>query len=101
MKIAILGNVTLDFLAQDFCRAGHDVYVPSGFDTWRQEVLDSASGFHAFAPDAVLLVLEGGVAKENERILGALADARQRVPPVRVVVPEDREEHTSELQSRI
>ena len=57
MKIALLGNVTLDFLAQDFRRAGHDVYVPSGFDTWRQEVLDPASGLHRFAPDASLLLL--------------------------------------------
>ena len=88
MKIALLGNVTLDFLAQDFRRAGHDVYVPSGFDTWRQEALDPASGFHAFSPDAVLLVLEGGVSSKDEGILGALADARQRVPPVRVVVPD-------------
>ena len=88
MKIALLGNVTLDFLAQDFRRAGHDVYVPSGFDTWRQEVLDPASGFHVFAPDAVLLVLEGGVLPEDEGIIGALADAQQRVPPPRVVVPD-------------
>ena len=88
MKIALLGNVTLDFFAQDFRRAGHDVYVPSGFDTWRQETLDSASGLHAFAPDAVLLVMEGGVPPEDEGIIGALADAQQRVPPPRVVVPD-------------
>ena len=100
MKIALLGNVTLDFLAQDFRRAGHDVYVPSGFDTWRQEALDHASGLHAFAPDAVLLVMEGGVPPDDEGILGALADAQERVhpgnhadaqervPPVRVVVPD-------------
>ena len=88
MKIALLGNVTLDFLAQDFRRVGHDVYVPSGFDTWRQEALDSASGFHAFVPDAVLLVMDGGVPPEDERIVGALADTQQRVPPVRVVVPD-------------
>ena len=100
MKIALLGNVTLDFLAQDFRRAGHDVYVPSGFDTWRQEALDHASGLHAFAPDAVLLVMEGGVPPDDEEIIGALADAQERVPPgnhadaqervppVRVVVPD-------------
>ena len=57
MKIALLGNVTLDFLAQDFRRMGHEVYVPPGFDTWRQEVLDSAGGLHRFAPDASFLVL--------------------------------------------
>ncbi len=88
MKIALLGNVTLDFLAQDFRRAGHDVYVPSGFDTWRQEVLDSASGLHAFVPDAVLLVMEGGVSSDDEGIIGTFAAAQERVPPVRIVVPD-------------
>ena len=88
MKVALLGNVTLDFLAQDFRRAGHDVYVPSGFDTWRQEALDPASGLHAFTPDAVLLVMEGGVSPDDEGIIGALAYAQERVPPVRIVVPD-------------
>ena len=94
MKVALLGNVTLDFLAQDFRRAGHDVYVPSGFDTWRQDVLDSASGLHAFSPDAVLLVMEGGVTPADTKLLDALAsaqnvkDAQERVPPPRVVVPD-------------
>ena len=80
MKIALLGNVTLDFLAQDFRRAGHEVYVPSGFDTWRQEVLDSASGLHAFAPDAVLLVMDGGTTPADTDIFGALAPAQIVVP---------------------
>ena len=57
MKIALLGNITLDFLAQDFRRMGHEVYMPPGFDTWRQEILDSESGLHRFAPDASLLIL--------------------------------------------
>ena len=81
MKIALLGNVTLDFLAQDFRRAGHEVYVPSGFDTWRQEVLDLASGLHAFAPDAALLVMDGGATLPDQPLLNALA-------PVHVVVPD-------------
>ncbi|MBR1588125.1 MAG: hypothetical protein IJ658_07355, partial [Kiritimatiellae bacterium] len=57
MRIALLGNVTLDFLAQDFRRMGHEAYVPSGFDTWRQEALDPTSGLRRFAPDATLLLL--------------------------------------------
>ena len=88
MKIALLGNVTLDFLAQDFRRAGHDVYVPPGFDAWRQEVLDPASGLHAFSPEAVLLVMDGGATTADREIIGTFADAQQRVPPVRVVVPD-------------
>ena len=81
MKIALLGNVTLDFLAQDFRRAGHAAYVPPGFDTWRQEVLDPASGLHAFAPDAALLVMDGGVPPADAELLGALA-------PTPVVAPD-------------
>ena len=50
MKIALLGNITLDFFAQDFRRMGHETYVPPGFDTWRQETLDPGSGLHRFAP---------------------------------------------------
>ena len=56
MKIALLGDVTMDFFAQDFRRDGHEVYLAPGFGTWRQELLDPSSGIHAFAPDAVLLV---------------------------------------------
>ena len=88
MKVALLGNVTLDFLAQDFRRAGHDVYVPSGFDTWRQEVLDSASGLHAFAPAAVLLVMDGGVPKADAEMLGALAPARVIAPDLKLLAAE-------------
>ncbi len=57
MKIALLGNITLDFLAHDFRRMGHEVYVPPGFDTWRQEILDPSSGLRRFSPDASLLLL--------------------------------------------
>ena len=88
MKVALLGNVTLDFLAQDFRRAGHDVYVPSGFDTWRQEALDPASGLRAFAPDSVLLVMEGGLGESDADILRALAPARVVVPDLEMLAAE-------------
>ena len=88
MKIALLGNVTLDFIAQDFRRAGHEVYMPSGFDTWRQDVLDSASGLHAFAPDAALLVMDGGVPKSDAEILGVLAPARVIAPDLKLLAAE-------------
>ena len=88
MKIALLGNVTLDFLAQDFRRAGHEVYVPSGFDTWRQEVLDPASGLHAFAPDAALLVMDGGATLPDQQLLNALAPAHVVVPDLATLAAE-------------
>ena len=88
MKIALLGNVTLDFLAQDFRRAEHEVYVPSGFDTWRQEVLDPASGLHAFAPDAALLVMDGGTTLPDQQLLDALAPAHVVVPDLATLAAE-------------
>ena len=88
MKIALLGNVTLDFLAQDFRRAGHEVYVPSGFDTWRQEVLDLASGLHAFASEAVLLVMDGGATLPDQKLLNALAPAHVVVPDLAALAAE-------------
>ena len=82
MKIAVLGNVTLDFFAQDFRRAGHEVYLAPGFDAWRQEALDEKSGLHEFAPEAVMFVMEGEDAKEGASLLAA------RLPGARVVAPD-------------
>lgn len=82
MKIALLGNVTLDFLAQDFRRAGDAVYLAPGFDTWRQDALDPAGGLQAFAPEAVLLVVEGGASADDRALL------RARFPSARIVVPD-------------
>lgn len=82
MKIAVLGNVTLDFFAQDFRRAGHEVYLAPGFDSWRQEALDGKSGLHAFAPDAAMLVIDGEGASEGASLLAA------RLPGARVAAPD-------------
>ncbi len=82
MKIAVLGNVTLDFFAQDFRKTGDDVYLAPGFDAWRQEALDAASGLHAFDPEAVLLVLDGGASEADVALL------RERCPQATVVAPD-------------
>ncbi|MGN0846922.1 MAG: HAD-IIIC family phosphatase [Kiritimatiellia bacterium] len=82
MKIAVLGNVTPDFFAMDFRKAGDEVYLAPGFDAWRQEVLDAASGLHAFAPEAVLLVMEGGAPAAD------VARLRERLPQAIIVVPD-------------
>ena len=88
MKIALIGNVTLDFFAQDFRREGHEVYVPPGFDTWRQEALDAASGLHDFKPDAVLLVMDGGVSEKDAEIANALSPTRIIAPDLSVLASE-------------
>lgn len=85
MKIALFGNVTLDFLAQDFRRLGHEVYLPPGFDTWRQEALDPASGAHAFHPDAILLVMD---APQTDETPWAFNDLKTSFPGVRIVAPD-------------
>lgn len=53
MRIALTGDVALEMLAPYFRGAGHDVYVPAGFGTWRQELLDEGSGLHKFKPELV------------------------------------------------
>ena len=53
MKIALTGDVALELLAPYFRGAGHEVYVPAGFATWRQELLDECSGLRKFRPDLV------------------------------------------------
>ena len=53
MKVALTGDVALNLMAPYFREAGHEVYVPAGFGTWKQELLDPASPLHAFAPDCV------------------------------------------------
>lgn len=53
MRIALTGDVALELLAPYFREAGHDVYVPAGFSTWRQELLDENSPLHKFKPDFV------------------------------------------------
>lgn len=56
MRIALLGDVTLDLLARDLRKAGHEVYLPPGFDTWRQELLSASSGLVTFAPEHIFLI---------------------------------------------
>ena len=53
MKVALTGDVALDLLAPYFREAGYEVYVPAGFGTWRQELLDPTSGLRRFAPDFI------------------------------------------------
>ncbi len=53
VRIAPVGDVALDLMAPYFREAGYEVYVPAGFGTWRQELLDPNSGLRAFSPDFI------------------------------------------------
>ena len=50
-RLALTGDVALELIAPYFREAGYEVYVPAGFGTWKQELLDPQSGLHRFAPD--------------------------------------------------
>lgn len=52
-RIALVGDVELNLIAPYFSEAGFEVYVPSGFGAWRQEVLDEKSALHKFHPDLI------------------------------------------------
>ncbi len=55
-KIAILTNVTTEILAVKL-KNRFDVYQPSGFNTWQQEVLDGSAGLFRFKADMVFVIL--------------------------------------------
>jgi len=64
MRVALLGSFTLEPLAPlVLARALRSQLLLSlyvgGFNTWRQEALDPASGLRRFRPDAVFLAIRG------------------------------------------
>lgn len=86
MRLALLGDVTMDFFAQDFRRDGHEVYLAPGFGAWRQELLDPESGIQAFQPDAILLVR---TEKDNADVVsGKRVGCRVFEPPLDVLARE-------------
>ena len=55
MRLALLSNVTVDLLADKL--KNYNFYIPAGFDTWQQEVLNTSSGLYSFQPEAVVVLL--------------------------------------------
>ena len=60
MKIAFLGNFTIDLLVKDFEKAiGEvDIYV-SGFNQYIIDIIDRNSNYNKFKPDYTIVLLEG------------------------------------------
>lgn len=56
-RIALLANITADLIAAGL-KKKYDVYIPEGYDTWMQEILDSESGIYRDSFDAVILLLD-------------------------------------------
>ena len=78
VRIALLGDVSVEFFASDFRRDGHEVHVPSGFDAWRAEAFDQRSALRDFAPDAALVVRN----EPREEDVAALAELAAFCPRV-------------------
>ena len=57
-KIALLSNITVDLVAARL-RRQYDFYVPEGFDTWVQEVINTESGLYRERPEGVVVLLDG------------------------------------------
>lgn len=94
VRIALVGDVALDLMAPYFREAGYEVYVPPGFGTWRQELLDPHSGLRAFNPDLVFNVTasDADLAREvpgfyDER-LRKLASMPYSIDGIRAIVEE-------------
>jgi HAD superfamily phosphatase (TIGR01681 family) len=63
-KVALLSSFSIEFvhdpLAAHAFTEGLDLEIhQAGFDQYRQEILNPGSGLYAFAPDAVILAVEG------------------------------------------
>lgn len=94
MRIALTGDVALNLMAPYFREAGHEVYVPAGFGTWKQELLDPSSPLHAFKPDVVYdvtahdKVLADEVPGFYDERLRALASMPYSLDGIRAIVDE-------------
>lgn len=64
MRIALLSNVTVDFLAGLLKKKEHYLYLSSGFDTWQQDALFTSSPLYESNPEAVVVLLHAGAYDE-------------------------------------
>ncbi len=93
-RIALVGDVALDLMAPYFREVGYEVYVPAGFGTWRQEMLDPDSGLHRFKPDFVYDVtaaekwLKDEVPNFYDERMKALASMPYSIDGIRAIVDE-------------
>ncbi len=80
MRLALLSNVTVDFLADEL-RKKFEVYVPAGFNVWEREALDASSALYGAGPDAVVLLLHAGALEFDGRedLLPRLDEIASRV----------------------
>ena len=94
MRLALLSNVTVDFLA-GMIQKTHEVYLSAGFDTWQQEIMMPTSGLYEYKPEAVVILLHAGAFAWDsmekgiqliDEWCGSLAALSARLPGVPVFV---------------
>lgn len=56
-KVAVLSNIMAGLIGQKLSRR-YDVYIPEGYNTWIQDVLNPASGLYGYGADAVVVLLD-------------------------------------------
>ena len=61
-KIALLSNVMVDLLIGKL-RGQYDFYIPEGFDTWVQAIVNPASELYECRADAIVVLLDGTEAR--------------------------------------
>ena len=61
-KIAILSNVTVDLIKQKL-KKEYEVYVPQGFETWIQEIINLDSNLYEEEKDAIIVLIDGTEAR--------------------------------------
>ena len=73
-KVALISNVMVDLIAAKM-RKKYDFYLPEGFDTWVQEVIDPSAGLYSETLDAVVVLLDGTEARSWKK----LEEGRERL----------------------
>ena len=92
MKIALLGNFTLDLLAQRLSERGHEVWCAPGFDGWREIAAEVPRSLADFVPDTVAILLDEHFPAERpftrDETAAAVAALAARFPDAAVFAPE-------------
>ncbi len=57
MKIALLSNINIE-IVKTLLEDVYQVYIPPGYGTWFQEILDRNSGIYQFSPDVVVFIID-------------------------------------------
>jgi FkbH-like protein len=57
-KIALLSNINIDKF-KFYLKKDYDLFLPSGYNTWCQKLLNSSSDFYTFQPQFCFLIIDG------------------------------------------